>query len=119
MEENGLSEYNFGYLMEDMHPGSDLLYRATEAQKKKPNREHTWRQHGGFLHGRTGYYNGQNTMYLAVTMTNNRHTVWTLLHEVANLDKRFYTGYSWKHIEDLPRMIYLTGTPVQKNIVLH
>lgn len=38
---------------------------------------------------------------------------------VFNLDKRFYTGYSWKHIEDLPRMIYLTGTPVQKNIVLH
>jgi hypothetical protein len=38
---------------------------------------------------------------------------------VFNLDKRFYTGYSWKHIEDLPRMILLTGTPVQKNIVLH
>jgi hypothetical protein len=38
---------------------------------------------------------------------------------VYNIQKEYYTNYNWKHIENLQRMIYLTASPVQKNIVLH
>jgi hypothetical protein len=38
---------------------------------------------------------------------------------VYNIQKKYYTNYNWKNIENLQRKIYLTASPVQKNIVLH
>ena len=82
---------------------------------------------GDFFMCGIDYYEGQNTDLYLVESQVKQETTGIRFHDgddcnvklVFNLDKRYYTGYSWKHIEDLPRMILLTGTPVQKNIVLH
>jgi hypothetical protein len=82
---------------------------------------------GAFFICGQDYYNGQNTELYYEENPYANGTMGIRFYDgdecnvrlVFNLDKRYFTEYSWNHIEDLPRMLYLTGMPVQKNIILH
>ncbi len=127
LEEKGLSEDDFDYLTDKICiVDLTVRYRATEAQKKEaqsPGEPYMDVNMGDFFMCGQDYYEVQNTDLYLVENPTELETTGIRFHDgddcnvklVFNLDKRFYTGYSWKHIEDLPRMIYLTGTPVQKN----
>lgn len=131
LEEKGLSEDDFDYLTDKICiVDLTVRYRATETQKKEaqsPGEPYMDVNMGDFFMCGIDYYEEQNTELYLVENPVKQETTGIRFHDgddcnvklVFNLDKRFYTGYSWKHIEDLPRMILLTGTPVQKNIVLH
>jgi hypothetical protein len=75
----------------------------------------------------TDYYEGQNhEIYAIANPQSGGATNITFqpgdecaVSLVYNLRKAYYTNYGWKHLNDLKRMIYLTASPVQKNIVLH
>lgn len=79
-----------------------------------------------YMYG-TDYYEGQNdAMYALANPQSGGAT--TILFQpgdtceitlVYDLRQDYYTHYGWAHLDDLPRMIYLTSHPVQKNIVLH
>jgi hypothetical protein len=75
----------------------------------------------------TDYYEGQNDELYALANPKSGGATGIIFHAgdecavslVYNLQKDYYTAHCWKHVEDLPRKIYLTANPVQKNIVLH
>jgi hypothetical protein len=75
----------------------------------------------------TDYYEGQNDEIYAIANPKSGGATGIIFHTgdecqlslVYNLRRNYYTSHGWKHLDDLPRMLYLTASPVQKNIVLH
>jgi DNA-binding beta-propeller fold protein YncE len=73
------------------------------------------------------YYEGQNNEIYALANQQSGGATNIIFNKgdecelslVYNLQKDYYTNYNWKHIENLQRKIYLTASPVQKNIILH
>jgi hypothetical protein len=79
-----------------------------------------------YMYG-TDYYEGQNDEIYALANPQSGGAT-TILFQPGNtcqmtliydLKRDYYTNYGWAHLDDLPRTIYLTSHPVQKNIVLH
>jgi hypothetical protein len=75
----------------------------------------------------TDYYEGQNDEIYAIANPQSGGATGIIFHTgdecqlslIYNLRRNYYTSHGWKHLDSLPRMLYLTASPVQRNIVLH
>lgn len=131
LKEKGLAEEEFGTLTEKICiVDLTVTYKAADEQgntEQDIDKAHMDVDMGAFYMYGQDYYAGQNRELFLVENPWADGTTGIRFHDgdscnvklVFNLDKRYYTKYSWEHLNELPRMLYLTARPVQRNIVLH
>jgi hypothetical protein len=117
----------YGLTLDDINYPPEKICVVDIVVKYSGNDEQAGIDISSFYMFGTDYYEGQNDEIYALANPQSGGATGITFQSgdecevsiVYNLRKDYYTNYNWKHIENIQRMIYLTASPMQKNIVLH